>query len=160
VFQHRVNGSVDFYNNFSSYENGFGSLHGEFWLGLRLLNELTSRRNNTLRIDLQAPNGTRAYDVYGGFSVGNGSNYTLLSSINILSPYHDGQAFSTYDHDMDHQSPTNCAYTYHGGWWYNGCYTANLNGRYGVSGFPYYAGMVYQSFTGRLRLTGSKMMFK
>ncbi|XP_052239828.1 angiopoietin-2-like isoform X2 [Dreissena polymorpha] len=33
VFQRRVNGSVDFLQNFASYENGFGDVHGEFWMG-------------------------------------------------------------------------------------------------------------------------------
>ncbi|XP_052786383.1 microfibril-associated glycoprotein 4-like [Mya arenaria] len=170
VFKHRVNGSVDFYQNFSSYENGFGSPHGEFWLGLRLLNELTSRRNHTLRIDLKAHNGTRMYDVYDGFSVGAGSNYTLhvdhrvdslhLPYGHLLSPYHDGQPFSTYDHDMDQHSSSSCAITYHGGWWYNGCYAANLNGRYFVNGFPYYTGMVYMPFATFESVKKSKMMFK
>ncbi|XP_052786230.1 ficolin-2-like [Mya arenaria] len=77
VFQHRIDDSVDFYKNFSSYENGFGSLHGNFWLGLRYMNEMTSRRTNRLRIDLQTSNATKMYDVYEGFSVGPGSNYTL-----------------------------------------------------------------------------------
>ena len=34
VFQKRVNGSVDFYRSFNEYENGFGSVYGEFWLGI------------------------------------------------------------------------------------------------------------------------------
>ncbi|WAR29182.1 ANGP2-like protein, partial [Mya arenaria] len=45
VFQHRVNGSVDFYRNFSSYENGFGSLHGEFWLGKMLVDDYKTEHN-------------------------------------------------------------------------------------------------------------------
>lgn len=36
VFQHRYNGTVDFYRNFSEYVHGFGDLNTEFWLGVYL----------------------------------------------------------------------------------------------------------------------------
>jgi hypothetical protein len=35
---------VDFYRNFSEYENGFGDLNGEFWLGMNPLPELPEKR--------------------------------------------------------------------------------------------------------------------
>ena len=33
VFQRRINGSVDFYRNWTEYENGFGDPNAEFWIG-------------------------------------------------------------------------------------------------------------------------------
>lgn len=33
VFQRRVNGTTDFFRGWKEYENGFGNLKAEFWLG-------------------------------------------------------------------------------------------------------------------------------
>ncbi|XP_052273952.1 fibrinogen C domain-containing protein 1-A-like [Dreissena polymorpha] len=40
---------------------------------------------------------------------------------------HHQVAFSTRDHDNDN-SPANCARELRGGWWFNDCYSSNLNG--------------------------------
>ncbi len=52
---------------------------------------------------------------------------------------HSGEPFTTKDRDNDgcisghsciHNGKTNCALMYYGGWWYDWCHSANLNGRY------------------------------
>ena len=43
--------------------------------------------------------------------------------------YHSNRQFTTKDLDHD-GSGDNCAVQYHGAWWYNQCYFANLNGKY------------------------------
>ena len=56
VIQRRINGSVDFFLNWTDYVNGFGDLGGEFWYGLENIYRLTTREDVELRIELG--NGT------------------------------------------------------------------------------------------------------
>ena len=53
VFQRRMDGSVDFYRNWTEYKTGFGDLNGEFWLGLDKISRLTKSGQNVLRVDLE-----------------------------------------------------------------------------------------------------------
>ena len=52
------------------YENGFGDLRGEFWLGLTYLHCTTKDEKWKLRIDLHLSNGTKLYLHYKKFAVG------------------------------------------------------------------------------------------
>ena len=45
-----------------------------------------------------------------------------------LTPHH-GYSFSTKDRDND-ANRAHCAQLYKGGWWYESCHNANLNGLY------------------------------
>lgn len=53
--------------------------------------------------------------------------------------------FTTQDRDNDVHSRENCAVSYKGGWWYNGCHSANLNGLYQGGSHP--QGVVWHSFS-------------
>ena len=69
VFQKRLDGSVDFYRGWAEYKGGFGSLTGEFWLGLDKIHRLTSSRKYKLRVDLEDFAGNVFYAEYGLFEV-------------------------------------------------------------------------------------------
>jgi hypothetical protein len=69
VFQKRLDGSVDFFLNWSDYKVGFGDLNGEFWLGLDKIYRLTSDNNSMLRVDLEDFEGNTAYAEYNMFGV-------------------------------------------------------------------------------------------
>ena len=69
VFQKRLDGSVDFYLNWSDYKHGFGNLNGELWLGLDKIHRLTPDNNNMLHVDLEDFEGNTAYAEYNTFGV-------------------------------------------------------------------------------------------
>ena len=83
VFQRRQDGSVDFYLDWEKYKNGFGDLHGEFWLGNDNLHRLlTVKSRYELRIDIGDFDNDKAYAKYNRFMVGPESdNYRLTAEV-------------------------------------------------------------------------------
>ena len=136
VIQKRINGSVDFYRNWTDYVYGFGDLEGEFWYGLENIHCLTTREDVELRIEVGNETTPSIVWTYQLFQVGGAeTNYVL----NIgegqgtggpdSMAYHNGSAFSTRDRDND-ISGINCAGRWGGAWWYKTCAQSNLNGKH------------------------------
>ena len=71
VFQRRLDGSVDFFQGWESFKNGFGNLSGEFWLGNDNLHRLTASDDVMLRVDLEDFDGNITYAEYTTFQVAN-----------------------------------------------------------------------------------------
>ena len=138
VIQRRINGSVDFYRNWTDYVYGFGDLDGEFWYGLEKIHCLTTRDDVELRIELG--NGTTPSIVwtYQLFRVqGAETNYQLTigqgtevggTTFDAMAS-NNGQAFTTPDRDNDVWNG-NCATGRQGAWWFKKCGYSNLNGKY------------------------------
>ena len=135
VFQRRQDGSVDFFRYWTDYENGFGNLTGEFWLGLSKIHRLTKEGSNTLRVDLGDFEGNTAYANYSTFSISDGSTEYILTvggysgTAGDSLAIHNGRRFTTRDNDNDKDSG-NCAASWNGAWWFNSCHKSHLNGPY------------------------------
>ncbi|XP_071836644.1 uncharacterized protein [Apostichopus japonicus] len=144
VFQRRVDGSVDFYRNWTSYKEGFGELDHEFWLGNDKLYYLSNQGDYQIRIDLVNVNGVPYYAKYDLFRINDESdNYTLSEVGNFNGTtdptggfnaaqafsYHVNNRFSTFDSNSG-----TCPEDQHGAWWNKGCSISNLNGEYNGTG--------------------------
>ncbi|KAJ8025269.1 Fibrinogen C domain-containing protein 1 [Holothuria leucospilota] len=130
VFQRRVDGTTDFYRNWTSYRNGFGSLANDkdFWLGNEKIFYLTNnnRRNYTLRVDIVTFEGIYKYATYTLFQIGDERTRYQIIDIGDYSgtagdgiQFQKGSLFSTYDEDNDRCSEHNCAERHMGAWWYD-----------------------------------------
>ena len=68
VFQRRMDGSVDFYLNWTNHIHGFGNISGEYWLGLSKLYCLANGSVSTqLQVNMRDKNGSSAYASYSTF---------------------------------------------------------------------------------------------
>ncbi|XP_035687120.1 ryncolin-1-like [Branchiostoma floridae] len=144
VFQRRQDGSVDFYLDWQAYKTGFGDLRGEFWLGNDNLHHLTAQGGYELRVDLEDFEGNSAFAKYSNFRVEDEGHLYKLTVEGYSGTAGDAMAdhvsmfFSTKDRDNDNRDG-HCAQMYKGGWWYENCHHANLNGLYHAGNHQSYA---------------------
>ena len=147
VIQRRIpQGTINFTRNWEDYENGFGDLDTEFWIGLSNIYELTNNDEVDLIISVWNDIQTNITWRYPVFKIAGPTEKYRLTVSGGSGPgrdafaYHNGAYFSTYDRDNDARSGSssvsNCAYLTQGGWWYSRCTIANLNGPHERSGLP------------------------
>ena len=133
VIQRRMDGSENFFRNWTEYKTGFGQLHREHWLGNENIYLLTAQaffKGSEVRFDMLAKGeSSMEWAKYSSFDVDNeATGYELHvsgHSGNVRGgykfTYHDGMKFTTYDRDNDSYQPKNCARFRFGAWWYKGC---------------------------------------
>ncbi|EDW04654.1 GH22253 [Drosophila grimshawi] len=124
----REDGSVDFFRFWNDYKMGFGSLTGEFFIGLDKLHYMTKAGNQELLIEMENFEGDERHAKYDEFVVGSEEEDYKLITVGKYSGdagddlrYHEGEKFSTRDRDNDRYG-NNCACVYKGAWWYHGCH--------------------------------------
>lgn len=147
LVQQREDGSVNFNRTWEEYQAGFGKVdkrgRGELWIGNHFLHLLT-QTESLLRVELQDWEGKESHAEYNvkvgpeaeGFPLrvssymGDAGDALVQGQANMGSYLsHSDMKFSTFDRDND-KWEENCAEKYGGGWWYNNCLSANLNGIY------------------------------
>lgn len=136
---------TDFMRNFHDYKVGFGAADNDYWLGLDNLYTLTNSRQYEMRVELGDFDDRRAYAHYERFYVDDeargyklhiyGYSGNAGDSLSADETYDnftaDGMLFSTFDQDHDTSREINCSSFWNiGGWWFNRCSWANLNGPY------------------------------
>ncbi|XP_067685937.1 microfibril-associated glycoprotein 4-like [Haliotis asinina] len=139
----RNEGALDFSRSWLDYKTGFGSLSGDFWLGLDHIHYLTHGRPLKLcvKIITRMPNDeypTRKH-YYKNLTVGDEStgyvlNFSEAANSNdpfilgdCLTPM-KGKKFSTFDVDNDDDPRRNCAASHQGAWWFTACGDCNPAG--------------------------------
>ncbi|XP_071172677.1 fibrinogen-like protein A [Mytilus edulis] len=122
VIQRRSNWKVKFERTWKEYENGFGDVAGEHWLGNKYIHLLTNSGKFELRVNMETKGGSEIYAVYKSFKLGDSaSQYQITidnysgTAENYLENRSSGK-FSTRDRDNDGES-SNLADEY-GPWWY------------------------------------------
>ncbi|XP_053696224.1 ficolin-2-like [Sabethes cyaneus] len=136
VIHRRFDGTLNFNRTWTEYRDGFGSLQGEYWLGLEKMHQITRNDNYELLVVMTSFNGTTKSARYQRFIVASEfEKYKLIlgqfvgGDAGDSFSSHDGLMFSTLDRDND-SFDNSCATLHKSGWWFQKCYAVNLNGHY------------------------------
>ncbi|XP_065942406.1 microfibril-associated glycoprotein 4-like [Magallana gigas] len=165
AIQRRVNGEENFTRNWTEYKHGFGTPYGDYWIGNDAIHQLTTRRNSSLVVTVTPMNSSLvSLKLYYQFYIdGEDQNYTLQIANPGYGNLDDdpffkttGMPFSTFDVDND-KSITNCAADHLGGWWFNMCHSAFLNGPWQSDEWldPW-----YMQYTSGTQVNGTSMWIK
>ena len=110
VIQRRACRSVNFFQNWEEYKEGFGNLGNEFWLGNENIHRLAKKKDMMIRFDLEDVDGKKEFAEYSKFYIdGQEDQYALHigaypgTAGDSLS-YSNGQKLSTKDKDYDSYS--------------------------------------------------------
>ncbi|CAN9508125.1 unnamed protein product [Ophioblennius macclurei] len=183
VIQKRTGSAVSFNKKWNSYENGFGQITGDHWLGLNKIYLLTKSKKTTLRVGLWDHKGKTAYAEYANFYLRNKhTSYRLHvgtyrgtagDAIRGTNPGENQNSFgfSTIDRDNDGCDPClfgdllmlQCAAEINdGGWWSSNCGSANLNGEYHKNGdhIGWNSGLYWRTWRQHESLRTTRMMIK
>ena len=158
VIQRRVDGTTDFYLNWTDYKRGFGLLTGNFWLGNDNIHRLTTSGNTVLRVDLEDWEGKTAYSVYGKFVADDENNKYKLSVADYDQSSTAGDSlyrnnnrfFCTKDRNNHNIRYENPARSFRGAWWYTSSTFCNLNGLY-LGNMNSKHGLFWTSWTSRYK---------
>lgn len=167
--------AVDFNRGWHDYKMGFGNASTDYWVGLENLYIWTNTKHYELRIDLSDFEGETAYAQYERFYVedeDNGyrvhfSGYSGTAGDSLTNEGKrdnftaDGMMFTTHDQDHDTSHEINCAkYWKIGGWWFNRCSWANLNGPYKEPGEGDGIGINWHMWRNKQYLRSSTIMIR
>uniref|UniRef100_A0A8C7Y342 Fibrinogen like 1B n=1 Tax=Oryzias sinensis TaxID=183150 RepID=A0A8C7Y342_9TELE len=150
VFQRRRQGRVDFNRDWVDYRDGFGDFklwNDEFWLGNEHIHSLLLEGRNLVKIDLMDWDGHKNHAYYENFRITNEADKYRLQygrysgkagdaltgvggMVEQWSSCLNSMQFSTRDQDNDRFLQGSCAQENEGGWWFNRCHAANLNGKF------------------------------
>lgn len=143
VIQNRVDGRVNFSRNWEEYKAGFGDLLTSYWIGNDIIHQLTKENSSSLYLNIDGKDGTTNYIQYETFSIsGEDDDYRLYIAGETTGTLDDrirygtgtdninGMKFSTFDKDNDLRSDHCTDVMGVGGWWFNSCNDAYLNGQY------------------------------
>ncbi|KFB48756.1 hypothetical protein ZHAS_00016762 [Anopheles sinensis] len=124
VFQRRIDGSVDFYRNWTMYKHGFGNINGEHWLGLEKLHIMTRSGRHELLVLLEDLDGDSVFALYDEFKIDSEKEKFKLTVGKYSGTAGDslensnGMKFSTFDQDNDIDDGENLAKELKGAWWF------------------------------------------
>ncbi|ESO03071.1 hypothetical protein HELRODRAFT_112421 [Helobdella robusta] len=130
--QRRMDGSINFYRNWTDYQLGFGNKGGEFWIGNEKLYQMTTKDNYKLLVVMEDFNNVVRCALYDTFKVDSSSSYYTLTiggySGDAGPALQNDQYFSTFDYGGNE----NLAILFKGGWWYPSEPSTNLNAVYSI----------------------------